>query len=141
MKASTTFTKLLLIAVVTGVATTGCATKGDPLSRGVAPDEQTALSIRNNSWSDMKIYLVPASGGRPVRIGTVGSLATDRIRLRGRIKAELQTQGSLRFLIEPLGNPRESYTTHSVFMTPGDVMHLTVANHLRNSTLVVRAGS
>ncbi len=49
----------------------------------------------------MKVYLVPASGGGPVRIGTVGSLATERIPLRGRIKTELQTQGSLRFLLRP----------------------------------------
>ncbi len=139
MKAPTTLAKLLLIAVVATIATTGCATTGNLSSREVSPDRrQTALRIRNNSWSDMKIYLVPASGGRPVRIGTVGSLATERIPLRGRIKTELQTQGSLRFLIRPLGIRRESYITDSVFLTPGDVMHLTVANQLWLSTLVVR---
>ncbi len=138
MKASTTLTKLLLIAVVAGAATTGCAPKGTLSSSGVAPNRQTAVRIRNNNWSDVKVYLVPANGGSPVRIGTVGSLATERIPLRGRIRSELQTQGSLRFLLRPLGNPHESYVTHSVIMTPSDVMHLTVANHLKHSTLVVR---
>ena len=137
MNAPTALAKLLLIAVVTGAATTGCATGGTLSSRAVA-DRQTAVRVRNDNWSDMKVYLVPANGGSPVRIGTVGSLATERIPLRGRIRSELLTHGSLRFLLRPLGNPRESHVTHSVIMTPDHVMHLTVANQLRHSTLVVR---
>ncbi len=137
MKAPTTLAKLLLIAVVTGAATAGCATGGTLSSRAVA-DRQTAVSIRNNNWADVKVYMVPASGGRPVRLGTVTSMTTLRIPLRGAIAWELNSQGSLHFLIRPLGS-RSSYTTHSVIMTPGDVMSLTVANQLRLSTLVVRS--
>ncbi len=135
MKAPTTLAKLLLIAVVTGVVTTGCATGGTLSSRAVA-DRQTAVSIRNNNWADVKVYMVPASGARPVRMGTVTSMTTVRIPLRGAVASELNREGSLRFLIRPLGS-RSSYTTHSVIMTPGDVMSLTVANQLRLSTLVV----
>ncbi len=138
MKAPTTLAKLLLIAVVTGAATTGCATGGTLSSRAVA-DRQTAVSVRNNNWSDVKVYLVHASGGRAVRLGTVTSMATLRIPLRGAVATELQTYGSLRFLIKPLGKPREGHTTHSALMTPGDVMSLTVANQLWLSTLVVRS--
>ncbi len=136
MKAPTTLAKLLLIAVVTGAATTGCATGGTLSSRAVA-DRQTAVSIRNDNWSDVKVYLVRANGGTTVRLGTITSLTTLRIPLRGPVATELQIHGSLRFLIRPLGNSRESYTTHSVIMNPGDVMNLTVANQLWLSTLVV----
>ena len=136
MKAPTTLAKLLLIAVVTGAATTGCATGGTSPSRGVEPHQQTAVRIRNNNWSDVKVYLVRESGGMPVRLGTVTSMTTLRIPLRGAVASELNTQGSLRFLIRPLGS-RSSHTTYSVIVTPGDVMHLTVANQLRFSTLVV----
>ena len=145
MKAPTTLAKLLLIAVVTGAATTGCAT-GSTLSRAVA-DRQTvvrignrnltAVRIRNNNWSDVKVYLVSASGGTPVRLGTVTSMATLRIPLRGAVVSELNLQGSLRFLIRPLGDPRGGYITHSVNMIPGDVMSLTVANRLSHSTILV----
>ncbi len=135
MKAPTTLAKLLLIAVVTGAATTGCATGGTLSSRAVA-DRQTAVSIRNYNWSDVKVYLVRASGGVPVRLGTVTSMTTRRILLRGAAASELSSQGSLRFLIMPLAS-RSSYTTHSVIMTPGDVMSLTVENQLSHSTLVV----
>lgn len=139
MKAPTTLAKLLLIAVITGAATTGCATAGPSPSSGVEPHQQSAVRIRNNNWSDVKVYLVPASGGMPVRLGMVTSMTTLRIPLRGRVRTELLAQGSLRFLLKPLGNPGGGYTTHSVLMTVGDVMSLTVANQLRLSTLVVRS--
>ena len=138
MKAPTTLAKLLLIAVVTGAATTGCATGGISPSRGVARHEQAAVSIRNDSWIDVRVYLVPASGSSPVRIGKVGSLSTERFPLRGRIRTELLTQGSLRFLIEPFASFSESYTTPTVFMSPGNEMLLTVANQVWLSTIVVR---
>ncbi len=140
MKAPTTLAKLLLIAVVTGAATTGCATRGTSLSRGVESRQQTAVRIRNDNWSDVKVYLVHASGAMPVRLGTVTSMSTLRIPLRGAVASQLTSEGSLRFEIRPLGS-RSGYMTDSAIMAPGDVMHLTVANLLRNSTLVVRAGS
>ncbi len=117
MKAPTTLAKLLLIAVVATIATTGCATTGNLSSRAVSPDEQTTISIRNYNWSDVKVYLVPASGGSPVRIGTVGSLATERIPVRGSIRRELQAHGRLQFLIKPLASST-SYVTHSVVPGP-----------------------
>ena len=76
-----------------------------------------------------------------MRLGTVSSMTTERFPLRGAVASELNNQGSLRFLIRPLGNLRDGYTTHSLTMIPGDVMHLTVENQLRLSKLVVRAGS
>ncbi len=137
MKAPTTLAKLLLIAVATGAATTGCAMGGALSSRAVA-DRQTAVSIRNDNWSDVKVYLVHANGAMPLRLGTITSMTTLRIPLRRAVASQLNSQGSLRFLIRPLGS-RSSYMTDSVIMTPGDVMHLTVANQLRLSTLVVRS--
>ena len=136
MKAPTTLAKLLLIAVVTGAATTGCATGSTLSSRGVV-DRPTTVRIRNNNWNTVKVYLIRANGGPPVRLGTVSSMTTERIPVRGAVASELHSQGSLRFLIRPLGDLREGYTTHEVFMTPGDVMQLTVENQLRLSQLVV----
>ncbi len=138
MKAPTTLAKLLLIAVVTGAATTGCATRGTSLSRGVESRQQTAVRIRNDNWSDVKVYLVHASGAMPVRLGTIMSMTTLRIPLRGAVASQLNSQGSLRFLIRPLGS-RSSYMTDSVIMIPGEVVHLTVASHLNDSTLMVKS--
>ncbi len=117
MKAPTTLAKLLLIAVVTGAATTGCATRGTSLSRGVESRRQTAVRVRNDNWSDVKVYLVHASGAMPVRLGTVTSMSTLWIPLRGAVASQLTSEGSLRFEIRPLGS-RRGYMTHSVFMAP-----------------------
>ncbi len=131
MKAPTTLAKLLLIAVVTGAATTGCATGSTLSSRAVA-DRQTAVIIRNNNWSDVTVYLLPEGGGIPVRIRRVGSMTTERIPLRGRIRG----YGQLQFLIKPFASST-TYITHSVVLSPGDMVSLTVANQLGLSTLVV----
>ncbi len=138
MKASTTLTKLLLIALVTGAATTGCAPQGTLSSSRVAPNRQTAIRIRNYNWSDVKVYLVHASGAMPVWLGTIMSMTTLRIPLRGAAASQLNSQGSLRFEIRPLGS-RSGYMTDSVIMIPGEVVHLTVASHLNDSTLMVKS--
>ncbi len=135
MKAPTTLAKLLLIAVVTGSATTGCATRGTSPSRGVEPQQRTTVSIRNNNWSDVTVYLIQAGGGTPVRIRRVGSLTTERIPVRGRIRSELQAHGRLQFLIKPFASSA-TYTTQPVVLAPGDAARLTVANQLTLSTLV-----
>ncbi len=132
MKAPTTLAKLLLIAVVATVATTGCATGGTLPSRAVA-DRQTAVTIRNNNWSDVTVYLVQEGGGIPVRLRRVGSFTTERIPLRARIRS----YGQLQFLIRPFASST-TFTTHSVDLTPGDLLHLTVENYLAHSTLVRR---
>ncbi len=138
MNAPTTLAKLLLIPLVATIATTGCATTGNLSSRAVSPDDQTTISIRNYNWSDVKVYLVHASGAMPVRLGTIMSMTTLRIPLRGAAASQLNSQGSLRFEIRPLGS-RSGYMTDSVIMIPGEVVHLTVASHLNNSTLVVKS--
>ncbi len=129
MKAPTTLAKLLLIAVVTGAATTGCATGGTFSSSAVA-DRQTAVIIRNHNWSDVTVYLLQEGGGIPVRIGRVGSLTTERISLRGRIRG----YGRLRFLLKQFASST-TYITPSVVLARGDLLRLTVENQITLSTL------
>ena len=135
MKATTTLTRLLVIALVAGVATTGCASKGTLSSREVAPARQTAVRVRNDNWNTVRVYLVREVGST-VRLATVPSMTTQRIPLRGAVASELRTHGTLRFLIRPLGS-NESFVTHSILAGPDDVMRLIVATRLRFSTLVV----
>ena len=84
MKATTTLTRLLVIALVAGVATTGCASKGTLSSRGVVPARQTAVRVRNDNWNTVRVYLVREAGST-VRLATVPSMTTQRIRLRGAV--------------------------------------------------------
>lgn len=124
-----------LAIVLAAAAMSGCATNTAPLDRGLrAP--ATAIRIRNDNWQDVRVYLLPANGGVPVRLATVGSMNSAVIPIRGAIAAEAWSRGSVQLLLRPIGT-RSSFTTPAVFVTPGDVMRLTVANQLTFSSLTV----
>ncbi len=126
-----------LAIVLAAAGMSGCATSTPPLqSRFRAP--ATSIRIRNYNWLDVRVYLVSASGGRPIRIGTVTSMRTTVIPIRGGIASQAFSQGSLQFLIRPIGST-VSYTTHAIHVSVGDVTELTVANRLELSTLTMRS--
>ncbi len=126
-----------LAIVLAAAGVSGCATSTPPLQSGFrAP--ATAVRIRNNNWQDVKVYLVSANGSRPVRIGTVTSFSTIVIPMRGPIASQALSQGSLQFLIRPIGS-NVRYTTRAILVNPGNVTELTVANRLEFSTLMVRS--
>ena len=126
-----------LAIVLAAAGMSGCATSTPPSqSRFRAP--ATSIRIRNYNWQDVRVYLVSNNGGRPLRIGMVSSMTTSVIPLKGAAAAQAFSQGSLQFLLTPLGS-RVSYTTHAVHITPGNVTELTVANQLEHTTLMVRS--
>ncbi len=113
----------------------GCATSTPPLQSGFrAP--ASSIRIRNYNWQDVKVYLV-SNGSMPIRIGTVTSMTTAVIPMRGQL-ASRASQGSLQFLIRPIGST-VSYTTHTIPVYAGSVTELTVENRLEHSTLMVRS--
>ncbi len=137
MTTPTTITKLLLIALVAGVAaeTTGCVPTGTS-SRAVTPDRQAAVRIQNENRHDVRVYQLPGNGGHPVWIGTIESLNTKRIPLRVPVADLVNHDGSVRFLISPMRSTK-SFLTHAITVAPGDVVRITVANRLALSTFTV----
>ncbi len=136
MTASRHFASALAIALA-AAGVSGCATSTPPLHSGLrAP--ATAVRIRNDNWLDVRVYLVSANGSRPIRIGMVTSMTTTVIPLKGAIASQVFSHGSLQFLLRPIGS-RVSYTTYAVYINPGTVTELTVANQLEHSTLMVRS--
>ena len=126
-----------LAIVLAAAGVSGCATSTPPLQSGFrAP--ATAVRIRNNNWQDVRVYLVSASGSRPIRIGTVTSFTTIVIPMRGPIAFQALSQGSLQFLIRPIGSTVR-YTTRAIHVNAESVTELTVANRLEFSTLMVRS--
>ena len=125
-----------LAIVLAAAGMSGCATSTPPLqSRFRAP--ATSIRIRNNNWSDVRVYLVSSNGSRPMRIGTVTSMTTTVIPVRGQIASHV-SQGWVQFLIRPIG-PTVSYTTHAIHVNVGNVTELTVANRLEHTTLMVKS--
>ena len=129
------FASALAIVLATA-GMSGCATSTPPLQSGFrAP--ASSIRIRNYNWQDVRVYLVSATGSRPIRIGTVTSMTTTVIPMRGQIASQAFSQGSLQFLIRPIGST-VSYMTHAIIVNAVNVMELTVENRLEHSTLMVR---
>jgi hypothetical protein len=124
-----------LAIVLAAAGMSGCATTRAPSDRGLRA-QATAIRIRNDNWQDVRVYLLRANGGPPVRLATVGSMSSAVIRFRGAIAAEAWSRGSIQLLLRPIGT-RSSFTTPAVFVGPGDVMRLTVANQLTLSTVFI----
>ncbi len=137
MTTPTTITRLLLIALVAGVAaeTTGCAPTGTS-SMAVVPDRQAAVRIQNESRRDVRVYQLPGNGGHPLWIGTIGSLNTKRIPLQVPVADSENPDGSVRFLISPMRSTK-SFLTHAITVAPGDVVRITVASQLALSIFTV----
>ncbi len=132
-------TWLLAIALIAGVSatTSGCATKG-ALSQRYDRGDAAVLRIDNRHWQDVKVYLVPASGGQSVRVATVVSMTSTVVRLRGRAAMEVRANGELRLEIRPFAS-RERFTTQTVLARPGDKIQLRVGTFLQHSTLMTSA--
>ena len=129
------FASALAIVLATA-GMSGCATSTPPLQSGFrAP--ASSIRIRNYNWQDVRVYLV-SNGSMPIRIGTVTSMTTAVIPMRGQIASQAFSQGSLQFLIRPIGST-VSYTTHTIPVYAGSVTELTVENRLEHSTLMVRS--
>ncbi len=128
------FASALAIVLATA-GMSGCATSTPPLQSGFrAP--ASSIRIRNYNWQDVRVYLV-SNGSMPIRIGTVTSMTTAVIPMRGQLASQA-SQGSLQFLIRPIGST-VSYTTHTIPVYAGSVTELTVENRLEHSTLMVRS--
>ncbi len=129
------FASALAIVLATA-GMSGCATSTPPLQSGFRVPA-SSIRIRNYNWQDVRVYLV-SNGSMPIRIGTVTSMTTAVIPMRGQIAAQAVSQGSLQFLIRPIGST-VSYTTHTIPVYAGSVTELTVENRLEHSTLMVRS--
>lgn len=122
-----------LAIVLAAAGMSGCATSTPPLQSGFrAP--ASSIRIRNYNWHDVRVYLV-SNGSMPIRIGTVTSMTTAVIPMRGQLASQF-SRGSLQFLIRPIGST-VSYTTHTIPVYAGSVTELTVENRLEHSTLMV----
>ncbi len=99
----------------------------------VAP--KTLLSVTNDNWLDVHLYLV--RDGEPFSLGVVTGPGNQVLDL-----PSLATipGGRVQILALPIGGVAD-FLSPEVTVNPGDVVHLTVANNLDLSTLTVEPGS
>lgn len=117
-----------LILVVAAAAVTACAQASTSTSGGdVGPADTTAapttttLSVDNQNFSDMTIYVIEASGARQ-RLGTATGNSRTTLRIPARL---LGGSRALRFQADPIGGT-QAPISQEITVVPGETVVLTI---------------
>jgi hypothetical protein len=108
-----------VIVLLGGLAVASCRS-GAARSAGSAQGSAT-LEVRNQSFSDMRIYAI-RSGTERVRLGVVNGNSTGTLVIPGYLIAGLP---SIRFLADPIGGNRTP-VSEEISVRPGDLVQLTI---------------
>ncbi|HYJ78005.1 MAG TPA: hypothetical protein VEW03_00185 [Longimicrobiaceae bacterium] len=111
---------LLLLLVLAGGACTG---RGRSAAQ---PAETTTLLIRNNSWSDMTIFVL-YSGGTRQRLGLVNGNSSGTFRIPSSV---VGMGRDLRFMADPVGSSNTAQS-FNMFVRPGEEVRLTIPPTVR----------
>ena len=111
---------LLLLLVLVGAACTGRG-RSSP-----QPAERTTLFIRNNSWSDMTIFVL-YSGGSRQRLGLVNGNSSATFRIPSGV---VGMGRDLRFMADPVGSSNTAQS-FNMFVRPGEEVRLTIPPTVR----------
>ena len=111
-----------------------CMTAGCSAARQGQTDraESSLVRVTNNNWLDVNVFAV--RGDRRVRLGTVGSMTTEVLRVRGALAA-----GSpLQLQADPIGSST-GYSSEHFSLWPGQVLSFSVENQLSLSRVIATA--
>lgn len=110
------------MAVATGLvalALAGCSqNQGDT---GIIPNEPTILRVDNQSFNDMRIYVI--QGGQRIRIGTANGKNTSTFKLP---KSVISGFTTVRVEAVPIG-ANGSSVSEEISITPGDQLELRIS--------------
>ena len=117
------------LALAALVLTGACATARErPFDAPAGSLAANVLLVTNRGWSDVVVY--QADGSTPVRLGWVPALRSSRLAIQ-------RGSGPLRLVLRPSASS-EAFVAEPVWVTPGQVVHLTVHPMLGASELTVR---
>ena len=91
---------------------------------GAAPDAGATLTVENQGFSDMTIYVVSGTTGR-VRLGQVTGNSTQSFPIPGYL---VRGGEVLRFLARPVGGSRGP-VSDELQVNPGETVSLTIPPH------------
>ena len=101
------------------VTMAGCAGRSTA-EPGIIPDEPATLSVENNNFSDMRIYV--HQGGQRIRLGTATGNKTSGFKVP---KSVVFGATSLRFEAVPIGG-RSSSISETITINPGEAITLRI---------------
>jgi len=107
----------LCAVLLVGLAAVACHRRAvEPIN----PLAETALSVDNQNFLDMNVYLI--RGGQRIRLGTVPGLSKQILM----VKPELIGYGTeVRVEVHPIGG-RGNPISETISVKPGDVIQLTI---------------
>jgi hypothetical protein len=108
-----------IAAVLTLIASAGCHSSRP--DTGAAPDAAATLTVENQGFSDMTIYVVSGTTGR-VRLGQVTGNTTQSFPIPGYL---VRGGEVLRFLARPVGGSRGP-VSDELQVNPGETVTLTI---------------
>ena len=114
--------RIPLVALFAVLAAAACTGRGRNAPR---PVERTTVTVQNQSWLDMTVYVLYSSARQ--RLGSVSGNSTGTFRIP---ETMVGLGRSLRFMADPVGssNTAQSY---EIFVHPGDNVRLTIPATVR----------
>ena len=109
------------LAVATGLAAlalAGCS--HNQAETGIIPNEHTVLKIDNQSFNDMRIYVI--QGGQRIRVGTATGKSTASFKLP---KSVISGFTTIRVEAVPIGANGRSIS-EEISITPGDELEMRI---------------
>ncbi|HET6232495.1 MAG TPA: hypothetical protein VFE05_20635 [Longimicrobiaceae bacterium] len=123
-----------LTHLVAGISLAACASTGQQQGiKGLTAEEEprATVEVENHNWSDVDVFAV--EGGIRYRLGTVVSMSTVRLRLPRGVG---RPGRDVRLVADPIGSP-EVFTSQSLQVSPGQMLSMTLQNHLAISSVAV----
>ena len=114
----------------------GCSHAASP-DHAQAPQPESpeaTLSVRNNKWTDVVIYVV--HGSSRDRLGQVPSVGSAIYRVP---PALLAPDGQIAFQVQTPGAPEVYETAPVMVLSSHTIIDLTVENYIDHSTLFIRS--
>jgi hypothetical protein len=122
---------MLGAAVVAMTGLGGCAPKQGPQEASDFVRERTVLSVENNNWQDMTVYLV--RDGVRARLGSVPALGRSSFTLPD---ALIGGSGEVRLMADPLGSSSR-FTTQPIHVMRGQQVRFRLENNVQLSSYFV----
>ena len=122
---------VLSAALVATTGLGGCASKAATGEAGDTLRERTTLTVENNNWQDMTVYLV--RDGVRARLGSVPALGRSNFTLP---EALIGGSGEVRLMADPLGSSSR-FTTQPINLMRGQQVRFRLENNVQLSSYLV----
>ncbi len=107
------------VAGLVALALTGCAGHNNT-GPGIIPEDRTVLKVDNQSFNDMRIYVI--QGGQRIRVGTANGKNESSFKLP---KSVISGYTTIRVQAVPIG-ANGSSVSQEIAITPGDELSLRI---------------